>query len=422
MQTSNLIYSLLALCSVMTTGCMKYEEAPLVESPAYIRVFNNLPKIGNALYAGQATPFLTMLIDPETDGQGLPNNAGIVGDFLATRQLFSLSYPINAANSDISGSVLSGRGGASASLYPSNFEYPGNAHVLTAPAINGFDLSAWAQIPSGKHRIMFIVRPQNNTPFKNLSALIRGNILIDTTVELAHGEVYTMHVLARDLDEAKYGLYVRKESFVHETFDENKIYAGFVNLSGKQPKAIGAGYGFVYPDRPAIYCTYYMPAVSPNTNSIQLNTLKGFDKTYFTTLRQNMDTAIHFLELPMLPRDSFFLQKVIREYAPERAIIEGGPLNPSGRGVGTLPSFAFHFADAANPTRWITLFSAANPRTFNNYDPVNSGATNFTPNLNLIVNSNNVNNLYSTLNIMEIVYDRVYLMQIQRGFNTVPLN
>ncbi len=133
-----------------------------------------------------------MLIDPEMDGQGLPNNAGIVGDFLATRQLFSLSYPINAANSDISGSVLSGRGGASASLYPSNFEYPGNAHVLTAPAINGFDLSAWAQIPSGKHRIMFIVRPQNNTPFKNLSALIRGNILIDTTVELAHGEVYTM--------------------------------------------------------------------------------------------------------------------------------------------------------------------------------------------------------------------------------------
>src|SRR5687768_12074813 len=116
MQTSNLIYSLLTLCSVMTSGCMKYEEAPLVESPSYIRVFNNLPKIGNALYAGQATPFLTMLIDPETDGQGLPNNAGIVGDFLATRQLFSLSYPINAANSDISGSVLSGRGGASASL------------------------------------------------------------------------------------------------------------------------------------------------------------------------------------------------------------------------------------------------------------------------------------------------------------------
>ncbi len=41
-----------------------------------------------------------------------------------------------------------------------------------------------------------------------------------------------------------------------------------------------------------------------------------------------MDTAIHFLEPPMLPRDSFFLQKVIGEYAPERAIIEGGLLNP----------------------------------------------------------------------------------------------
>lgn len=417
-------YSLLILCSVMMAGCMKYEEAPLVESPSYIRVFNNLPKIGNALYAGQATPFLTMLIDPETDGQGLPFNAKIVGDFLATRQLFSLSYPINAANSDISGSVVQGRGGAAGSLYPSNFEYPGNAHVLTAPAINGFDLSAWAQIPSGKHRIMFIVRPQNNMPFKNLSALIRGNILIDTTVELAHGEVYTMHVLPRDLDEAKYGLYIRRESFVHETFDENKIYAGFVNLSGKLPKAIGAGYGFVYPDRPAIYCTYYMPAVSSNTNSIHFNTLKGYNKTYFTTLRQNMDTAIHYLELPLLPRDSFFLQNVIKEYAPERAIIGAGgdPLGPSGDGLGSLPSFAFHFADAANPTRWINLYSAANPRTFNNYDPASSRATLFTPNLNLIVNSNNKNNLYSTLNIMEIVYDRVYLMQIQRGFNTVPLN
>ncbi|WP_123864601.1 hypothetical protein [Chitinophaga barathri] len=416
------IYSLLVLCAVMTAGCMKYEEAPLVESPSYIRVYNNLPQIGNALYAGQATPFLTLLVDPETDGQGVPSDAGIVGDFLATRQLFSLSYPINAANNDISGSVLNGRGGSTASLLPSNYEYPGNAHVLTAPAINGFDLSAWAQIPSGKHRIMFIVRPQNNTPFKNLSALIRGNILIDTTVELARGEVYTLHAVARDLDEKKYGLYIRRESFVHETFDENKIYTGFVNLSGNMPKAIGAGYGNVYPDRPAIYCTYYMPSVVSNSNGPQLNILKGYDKTYFTTLRQNMDTVIHYLELPMLPRDSFFLQNVIKEYAPDGAIVQGGPLNPSGRGIGTLPSFAFHFADAANPTRLTTLFSAANPRTFNNFDPVNSAATSFTPNLNLIVNSNNVNRLYSTLNIMEIVYDRVYLMQVQRGFNTVPLN
>lgn len=407
---------------MMTAGCMKYEEAPLVENPSYIRVFNNLPQIGNALYAGQATPFLTMLIDPETDAQGLPVNAGIVGDFLATRQLFSLSYPINAANSDISGSVVSGRGGGSVSLFPSNFEYPGNAHVLTAPAINGFDLSAWAQIPSGKHRIMFIVRPQNNTPFKNLSALIRSKILIDTTVELAQGEVYTMHVVARDLDEAKYGLYVRKESFVHEAFDEDKIYVGFVNLSGKQPKAIEAGYGNVFPDLPAIYCSYYMPAEIGNVNGRQVNPLKGYDKTFVTTLRQKMDTAIRYLELPMLPRDSFFLQHIIKQYAPEGALIQGWPLGPTGRGIGTLPAVVFHFTDPVNPTRWIELFCAANPRTINNYDLRSTSVEEFTPNLNLIVNSNNTNHLYSTLNIMEIVYDRVYMMQIQRGFNTVPLN
>ncbi len=50
----------------------------------------------------------------------------------------------------------------------------------------------------------------------------------------------------------------------------------------------------------------------------------------------------------------------------------------------------------------------------------NQAYINMVPLLNKIVSANDRYHIYSTLNIMEIVYDRIYMMQAQRAFNEVP--
>ncbi len=414
----------LLLCTAGMAGCKKYDVSPSLADPAYIRVFNNLSNTVDALHNTQAAPFLTFLADPKTDAAGLPEDAAIVGDYLTTRQLFSLSYPINEGNSSVGNGTIGGQLNQPDPpvLYPQNYEYPGNAHVLTATAINGFDLSAWAQITSGKHRIMFVVRPQNSTPFKGLSTAQRSNILVDTTVTLEKGEVYTLEVVSRDLDKSKYGLYIRKEKFIHEAFEANKIYTGFVNLSGKTPVDTKYGSDFFFPDKVKISCTYSIPndpATGTGSNHY-FNPLQGYDNVYYTTLTTKMDTEIPYLALPLLPESAFFYQGIIRRYG-----------NFAKFDTGNMPFVQFTLVDADkpviggdgvdNPTDF-TLTSSQDPAIYNNYNANTTSISKYTPNLNLVVNTGSSYHIYSTLNIMEMVYDRVYLMQIQRDFNKVPQN
>ncbi len=403
-----------SLLLIVMAGCKKYEETPPLSNAAYIRVFNDLAFTVDVWQSGQSAPFLTFIMDPHMDGAGVPDTGAVVGDFLATRQLFSLSYPINEANSSVGTSPAE-------QINIVNYEYPGNAHVLTAPAINGFDLSAWAQAPAGSHRILFVTRPQDNVPFKQLSASNRSNILLDTVVNFEKGEVYTLEVVSRDLDNKKYGLYVRKEAFIHQSFETNKLYVGFVNLSGKRP--LSAQYDFVhfYPDNIGIYYTYN---IYDDQASIgfeydpKYNPLPGYDNAYYTTLRTTMDTVIPYMALPMLPQSTFFRQDTLRTYADKTAFIPGLPSSK----FGTLPYVKFSLVDPSTVSSAFTLSCIGDPTTFNSYDPTNSSALFYTPNLNLIVNTGNAYHVYSTLNIMEMIYDRVYLMQIQRGFNDVPEN
>jgi hypothetical protein len=65
------------------------------------------------------------------------------------------------------------------------------------------DLSAWAQVASGKHRVLFIARPQNYIDFSSLSDTIKRKIIIDTTIDLHQGEVYTMEAVLQDVDASK---------------------------------------------------------------------------------------------------------------------------------------------------------------------------------------------------------------------------
>lgn len=98
-----------------------------------------------------------MFINPVVDASGMPVSAEIVGDFLDQRDAYAPPYPSHIGNST---SV-------------NNPEYPGKENVLVGPILNGFDLSSWAQVPSGKVRIMFAYRPKNTVPFFQLESHLK---------------------------------------------------------------------------------------------------------------------------------------------------------------------------------------------------------------------------------------------------------
>lgn len=421
MKIYKLSFLLLPFIAVMA-GCKKYAIVPSLKDPAYIRVFNDINNPVDVLHSRQASPFLTFLMDPKTDGNGVPTDAAVIGDYLGTRQLFSLSYPINEANSSTGNQLIGGTSGVPIVepplTYPVNYEYPGNAPVLSASFINGFDLSAWAQAPSGKHRIMMVVRPQTNIGFKDLSATQRGQILLDTTVNFEKGEVYTLEAVSRDLDNSKYGLYIRQEQFIHQSFQDDKIYVGFTNLSGKTPVAGHYGSGLFFWDKTNINYSYKIINDAASGNGFNTyTTYPGYDNNYYTTLNTKMDTSIPYLVLPLLPQSSFFYQGQLRTYISSTNYVG------VSENLGSLPYFIFTLSNADSPSgAKFQLNCAADPTIINNYDVNNSYVTNYAPNLNLVINTGNTYHVYSSLNIMEMVYDRVYLMQVQRGFNGIPKN
>ena len=115
-------------------------------------------------------------------------------DFLDQRAPYAPPYPSHIGNNN---SV-------------NNPEYPGKENVLVGPVLNGFDLSSWAQVPSGTHRVMFLYRPTNSIPFFQLEPALRKKVLIDTTLDLTEGEVYTMHVLQQNFITKENGVLLRK--------------------------------------------------------------------------------------------------------------------------------------------------------------------------------------------------------------------
>jgi len=210
----------LLLCAaaliLMVSGCAKVDYAK-IDDPAYLRVFNNLNYTIGLNNKDEDVPFLTMLIDPEMDQSGIPVNAAIKGDFLDQREPYAPPYPSHI------GSSISSK----------NVEYPGKEDVLVGPILNGFDLSSWAQIPSGKHRIVFMFRPVNNIPFFQLDAKLKTKILIDTTIVLDTREVYTLHVLQKNFTTKKNGVYLRKENFHKQSLSDSVVYVNFYNMSAK---------------------------------------------------------------------------------------------------------------------------------------------------------------------------------------------
>ncbi|NSL85899.1 hypothetical protein ECE50_003590 [Chitinophaga sp. Mgbs1] len=394
-------------------SCYKYAERDPVETPAYLRVFNSVAVMPDALQGTAVASFFTFLMDPETDAAGIPLKAAVMGDFLTTRQLYSTSVPLNSGNSSEGQYVIDKFGRRIYSTTPLNYEYPGNAKVLTAAVINGFDLSAWAQITSGKHRIVFVSRPKNSIAFPELSKEIRSQVLIDTVVDFSQGEVYTMQILCRDLEKNQYGLYVRNEQFTHQQFDDKKIYVGFLNLSGAPTRQMQMGMEAAFPQKIRISYSYKQQELQ-GTLPVPM---AGYNNNYYTTLTEKMNTGISYLTLPLLPRASFFEKDTLRSYSR---------VDLRYTGLVTLPHAEFYFEDADRPGfKMPPVQYSADPSVYNIYR-YSSFLTdrqtdiNVAPVLNLITSSGNKYHISATVNIMEIIYDRIYMMQVQRGFNEIP--
>lgn len=148
-QTLKLFF--VGLLFVTNYSCQKVDYQ-VMDNPAYLRVFNSINVLADIANKGVNEPYLCMLIEPEFDANQVPVGAKIVGDYLRVRDKYAPPYPSEL--------------GTSTSV--ENPEYPGKETVLVAPVMNGFDLSSWAQVPSGKVRIAFYYRPRNERSFFQL--------------------------------------------------------------------------------------------------------------------------------------------------------------------------------------------------------------------------------------------------------------
>jgi hypothetical protein len=277
-----LLFLLLALAACRKT------EFTTINEPAYLRVFNNLDYNITIDSKDAPQPFLTFLLDPELDANGIPVKARIKGDFLDKRASWARPYP-DAANT---------------AVYQT--EFPGTAKVLAGPILNGYDLSSWAQVPSGKHRVMFLSRPLSTVPFFELSADLRNVILIDTIVDFSAREVYTMHVLEKEAIHKTVGIYMRNETFVKQPFSDSLVYVNFYNLSsegyfqyGKKP----AVFNRKLKDTMNVFCT--LNNISKMYGENAATPVKGYTYAYMAPMVRSQEPKVNpYYSFPLFPDTS----------------------------------------------------------------------------------------------------------------------
>lgn len=200
---------------LLLAGCKKYEQVPVTGQAAYFRLFNGLTNISHSsndlvtsLQDRPVSARLSVFIDPAADSNGILNTA-VLTDNLYPRSYFYTPHP------DLAGTRV-------------NFDpdYPGSKVVETSPVTNGLDLSRWAAIASGKHRIVFTALPIGQTTAGQVNS-IRFNTLGDTTIDMRPGHYYSLEPLN---DSNRFRLYSRDEGFENAHFDTSKINVRFINL------------------------------------------------------------------------------------------------------------------------------------------------------------------------------------------------
>lgn len=376
------------------TGCAKVEYKK-IDDPAYLRVFNNLNYTIGIDNKDEQLPFLTMLIDPQVDQNGIPVSAGIKGDFLDKRDPYAPPYPSHIGT----GTTVN------------NPEYPGRENVLVGPVLNGYDLSSWAQIPSGKHRIMFMFRPKNTVPFFDLEAKLKKSVLIDTTINLDTKEVYTLHVLQKDYTTKRNGIYLRKENFHKLPLSDSSIYVNFYNMSAKgfwQADNAGKG-GNVYgkgalgngiKDQMNIFVTLYKDAA---LNAIPVK-ITGYNGKYLGSMTRNSDV------LNVAPYYSFPLFADGSAGGIHTNMWQRFDFLAPGINVDNVPYGQTILNTDGN---WAPLICFMTGNTDRN-DQQNAAKL---PNMIVNIHSGTYNpRSFATVNTIEVVNGSVYLTTIQRRY------
>lgn len=273
----NLLSSALLLLCFGACTKIEYTE---IERPAYLRVFNDMNFKMSLVNKDERIPFLTMLIDPVVDKDGVVISAAITGDFLNQRDTYAPPYPSHVGES----------------VSVNNPEYPGKESVLVGPVLNGYDLSSWAQIPAGEHRIMFCYRPTNDIPFFQLENNLRKLVMIDTTLTLNEREVYTMHVFQKNFTTKENTVLLREENFHKLPLSDSMIYVNFYNYSAEgfwqAPTSLKDGLGsyesglMKYGVRDDM--TVWMSLTKPGSYT----PLPGYHYNYFGNVKRSYDNKV----------------------------------------------------------------------------------------------------------------------------------
>lgn len=388
------ITGLLIASAIVSCQKIKYNT---INEAAYLRVFNDLNYTLTLANKDQPLPFLTMLIDPDISSNGTIKGAATIGDFLDVRSNYAPPYPAHAGNTGFR-----------------NLEYPGQDIVLVGPILNGYDLSSWAQVPSGKHHFMFISRPLSPTAFLNLAPETRSTkdkILIDTIVTLKPGEVYTMEALTPDANSNKVGLYLRNEQFTKQAFSDSLVYVNFYNLSSKGywQKYLGVYDNNDYLGRnvSAIKDTMnvYLSLLYPDSISVDIVNnympVPGFNANYMGSIfRTTKDNRVSpYFSFPLFPdlgtnHINTKVYELFQFFAPGYS----SNIHYPGPGVynGQYPSYPYY--------TYLTC-------SWNDYT---NGKT---PNLIISIPSGNNNpESFGTINTIEIINGRTYTMTVQRKY------
>lgn len=374
------------------SGCSKVEYRK-IDAPGYIRVFNNLNYKQTLENVEEPMPFLTMLIDPVFDANQLPVNAAITGDHLDLRKSYAGPFEPIQDNTF------------------RNYEFPGKDDVLRAPVINGFDLASWAQIPSGSHRVVFYTRPISASPFFKLEDRLRSRKLLDTTVNIASGEVYTWHVLQKDFNTKENKLYLRKETFQKQQLSDSLVYVNFYNLSAK---------GFVEADE----------GVKP----MPANTINQYaNLRYGIRDRMNVYYSLHKYSDPKVNWSNYFIPGYNRLYMGNMLRNTDSDVvnpyfsfslfaDPKSNKINTDLFQVFYFVapglsitNEGGKTGDQTSVICYSPNKVPNFLPQTTG----TPQMNLIIQAHSGKNnpqSFATVNSIEVVNGDVYLITNRRKY------
>ena len=380
---------LLTLCIITgLTACSKVDYTE-IDNPAYLRVFNNLNlKIGLD-NKDEEKPFLTMLIDPVLDADSMPVSAAVKGDFLDQRNPYAPPYPSHIG----SGTSVN------------NPEYPGKENIPVGPVLNGFDLSSWAQITAGHHRVMFLIRPANAIPFFELETSLKKKIMIDTIMNLTAGEVYTMHVLQKDFTTKKNGILLRQETFHKLSLSDSLVYVNFYNYSAdgfwqadnslKKEQFLSGMLQYGIRDEMNIWFSLCADG--------NLNTIPGYKLKYLTTLRRDLHSGAvtTYSSFPLFadPASDHISTRIWQRFS----LLDKG-LEPDNNPYG----------DASGDTHaQYGVISCIGNGTRTNFEQ----ASLTLPNMIVNIHSGKHNpRSFSTVNMIEIVNGNAYLTTVQRKY------